>query len=211
MSTTGRSDSMTQISKMFRRALTIAVCVLAISPVASRAQSGQGEWQYRATLYGWFPRLDGTTQFSSGAGGPSIGVDASDLISNLKMGFMGAFHAQKGQWGVFADWFYADVGNTKTLNRVGNIGLPISATADLSLDAKTNILTLAGTYAVVQKPEYTMNVLFGTRMLKLTQTLDYAIRGSVDSIPLPGTSGRAEVSATNWDAIVGAAGRFRFG
>lgn len=202
---------MTICCKSFRTTLTFAICVLAMSPVASRAQSEQSEWQYRATIYGWFPRLDGTTQFSSGAGGPSIGVDAGDLISNLKMGFMGAFSVQRGQWGVFADLFYADVGDTKTSNSVGNVGLPITTTADVSLDVKTTIFTLAGTYALVQKPEYTVDVLFGTRVLRIKQTLDYAISKSLGPIALPGTSGRAEASTTNWDAIVGASGRFRFG
>jgi hypothetical protein len=181
---------------------------------AVHAQAGPDEWQFRATVYGWFPGLSGTTRFPSGADGPSFNVDASDLISKLKMAFMGSFQARRGRWGGYVDWFYSDVGDTKTNTRDLSLGgrpLPGSATANLSLDVKTNILTLAGTYAAVQKPAYEMNVVFGTRLLSIDQTLDYAFNGDLGDISLPGRSGRAEVSPNNWDAIIGAAGRYRFG
>ncbi len=205
---------MTRIGRIFHGALAIGVGLAAVSPLASQAQSGPDDWQFRATVYGWLPGVEGTTEFPSGAGGPSISVKAKDLISGLKMTFMGSFQAQRGQWGGLVDWFYADVGDTKTSTRdlsIGGIPLPGTTTANLSLDAKTSILTLAGTYGAVQKPDYRLNVVFGARMLGLRQTLDYTINGSLGSIQLPTRSGRSEVSTTNWDAIVGASGRWRFG
>lgn len=204
--------------KVHKKVLCTAVALcfgaLAAAPVAAQAPAKPDDWQFSATLYGWFPRLDGTTQFPSGASGPTLDVDASTLIDNLKMAFMGTLRAQKGEWGGLADWFYSNIGNTRTSTRdltIGGRPLPGTATANLSLDIKTNILTLAGTYAAVQKPEYNMNVVFGARMLNLDQTLDYAISGDLGPITLPGRSGRADVSGTNWDAIVGATGRYRFG
>jgi len=194
--------------------LAIGLGLLAMSPLAAQAQSTQDDWQLRATIYGWFPGLAGTTEFPAGTGGSSINVNAKDLISNLKMAFMGTFQAQKGQWGGLVDWFYSDIGNTKTLSglSVGGRPLPGLTTANLSLDVKTSLLTLAGTYGAVQRPEYNMNVVFGTRMLGLKQRLDYTISGDFGGIEPPvGRSGRVEVSPTNWDAIVGASGRWRFG
>lgn len=205
---------MTRIGRIFHGALAIGVGLAAVSPLASQAQSGPDDWQFRATVYGWLPGVEGTTEFPSGAGGPSISVKAKDLISGLKMTFMGSFQAQRGQWGGLVDWFYADVGDTKTSTRdlsIGGVPLPGTITADLSLDVKTSLLTLAGTYALVQKPEYNMNVVFGARMLGLKQRLDYTLSGELGGIALPGRSGRVEVSPTNWDAIVGASGRYRFG
>lgn len=205
---------MTRSGRNSAGVLAIGLGLLAMSPLAAQAQSTQDDWQLRATIYGWFPGLAGTTEFPAGTGGSSINVNAKDLISNLKMAFMGTFQAQKGQWGGLVDWFYSDIGNTKTLSglSVGGRPLPGLTTANLSLDVKTSLLTLAGTYGAVQRPEYNMNVVFGTRMLGLKQRLDYTISGDFGGIEPPvGRSGRVEVSPTNWDAIVGASGRWRFG
>jgi hypothetical protein len=205
---------MTRIGRISHGALALGLGLLALSPLASQAQSAPAEWQFRATLYGWFPGLDGTTEFPTGAGGPSISVDASNLISGLKIAFMGTFEARKGHWGALVDWFYADIGDTRTSTRalsIGGVPLPGSATANLSLDVKTSILTLVGTYAAVRRPEYEMSAVLGTRMLGLDQRLDYSVSGELGGITLPGRSGGSEVSPTNWDAIVGATGRYRFG
>lgn len=187
-----------------------AACAL---PLAVQAQSKPDDWQFRATLYGWFPGLSGTTEYRSGAGGPSFSVNAKDLIDNLDMAFMGSFQAQKGELGVYADVFYSDISNDKAGTRDFTIlgHVPGSATANLSLDVKTTIFTLAGTYAAVQRPDYTMQVLAGARMLKLDQTLGWAITSGAGSLPPASRSGTADVEATNWDAIVGAAGRYSFG
>jgi hypothetical protein len=195
-------------------AALVGAGIAAAFPAVGQAQDKPDEWQFRATIYGWTPRLDGTTQFPSGAGGPSIDVDAGDLLSKLKMGFMGTLQGQRGQYGFLADWFYADIGDTKTSTRDFSIGgrpLPAGTTANLSLDVKTNILTLAGTYTAIEKPEYQLRMLAGVRMLNIDQTLNYAITGEVGPKPLPSRTGTADVSPTNWDAIVGATGRARFG
>ncbi|RXL83813.1 hypothetical protein EO238_31430, partial [Citrobacter sp. AAK_AS5] len=73
---------------------------------------------------------------------------------------------------MFADWAYADLGASKDGTRDVSIGgqpLPASATANLSLDLKASALTLAGTYAMVQTPGYQMDLVFGTRMLKIKE------------------------------------------
>jgi hypothetical protein len=174
----------------------------------AQANPAPGQWQFGASIYGWFPALGGTTSFPSGSGqnGASIDVDADDVISALKMVFMGTLSARKDRWGMFADWVYADLGDSKD-----GVSLPAGRSADLSLDVKAQALTLAGTYAVVQSPAHQMDVLFGARMLKAKERLDYTITGSLGALQLPGSTGRAEVSETKWDAIVGVAGRLRFG
>lgn len=202
------------------RQVAKAVLVLCIGtagamPLAAnaQAQAKADDWQFRATLYGWFPGLSGTTEFRSGTGGPTINVNSKDLIENLKFAFMGNFQAQKGELGVFADVFYADVGDDKVGTRDFTIHgqVPGSAAANLSLDVKTTIFTLAGTYAAVQRPDYTMQVLAGARALKLDQTLNWAVTAGAGSLPPGSRSGTSDVDATNWDAIIGAAGRYSFG
>jgi hypothetical protein len=178
----------------------------------AQAQAKADETQFRVTIYGWFPGLSGTTEFPSGAGGPSIDVDSKNILESLKMAFMGTFEARSGKWGGLVDWVYADIGSDKSGTREFSIHgqqLPAGLTANLSLDVKTNILTLAGTYSFIDKPEYSTGLVFGARMLDLDQTLNWSFSGTGPAgIARAGTT---EVSATNWDAIIGMRGRARFG
>ena len=195
-----------------RAAAASLLAAVAAAPVAQvQAQTGRDDWQFRATIYGWAPGIKADTVFPTGAGGPSINVNANDLISGLKMGFMGTLEGRRGQWGGMVDWFYADIGDTESGTREFKIlgVLPVDLTANLSLDIKTNILTLAGTYALVDSPRYSSSLVFGTRMLKMDQTLDWGFNTS--GVLTIARNGRAEVSSTNWDAIIGAKGRASFG
>ena len=196
-----------------RRALNgTAVVIAIVAGSAAQAQMKADEWKVGVSIYGWFPAVSGTTQFPSGAGGPSINVDADTLIENLKMAFMGTLEVQNGRWGGLLDWFYADIGSTKSGTRDFEIQgqtLVAGVTANLSLDIKTNILTLAGTYALIDRPEYATGIVFGARMLKMDETLGWSFVGGAPVGVAP--AGRSEVSTTNWDAIVGIHGKARFG
>ena len=189
----------------------IFVTATALLPGVSHAQATDAmEW--RASLYGWFPGIKGETQFPSGAGGPSINANANDLLEDLKMTFMGTLEARQGKWGGLVDWFYSDIGDQKSGTRNFSIQgqqLPAGLTANLSLDIKTNIVSLAGTYSLLERNDHRTALVFGARMLKLDQTLDWAFTGTG---PLGvAISGRSEVSEDNWDAIIGVRGRARFG
>lgn len=201
------------IVRMTAAAAALASSAIAFAP-AAHAQSGQDQWQFGAALYGWLPTLSSKTSFPTGGGGSSIQMDGGDVLDALEMTFQGTFTARKGQWGMMADWVYVDLRDSKEATReiaIGGAELPASATANLSVGLKTNVLTLAGTYALVQQPAHQMNFVFGTRMLSLDTTLDYSVSGNLGSVQLPERSGRSTASSSNWDAIVGVAGRLRFG
>jgi hypothetical protein len=203
-----------KIDIRWSRAWAAALVVAGAGATASaQAQTAPADdLRFRASIYGWFPGLSGSTQFPSGASGPSIDVDAKDLIDSLKMAFMGTFEVQSGKWGGLVDWIYTDIGSDKAGTRdfaIHGQTLPVGLNANLSLDIKTNILTLAGTYSFVEKPEYSMGLVFGARMLDMDQTLDWSFVGTGPAGVA--RAGRSEVSATNWDAIIGVRGRARFG
>jgi opacity protein-like surface antigen len=187
-------------------------CTAALPVAAQSTPAKPDEWAFRATLYGWFPAIGGSTAFPVSTGGTSLNVDADDVLDSLKMAFMGTFEFQRGQWGGLVDWVYADLGADKSGTRNFRInGQPLAAgiNANLSLDIKTNILTLAGTYSLVENPESTMAVVFGARMLDMEQTLNWSFNGiGPIGIARVGTS---EVSETVWDGVVGLKGRVRFG
>jgi hypothetical protein len=195
--------------------LMLAVCFVAgaagLASTAHAQSNPPEDWRYRATIYGWFPGISGTTEFPSGAGGPSIDVNADTLISHLKMAFMGTFEARHGRWGGAVDWVYSDVGGDKAQTRdfaIHGEPLPGGLTSNLSLSTKTNIVTLAATYSFIERPDYSTGLVFGARMLDMDQNLNWSLSTAVPGV---GVAGRSHASSTNWDAIIGVRGRARFG
>ena len=192
-----------------RSAMSVCLGALAAAAPAAHAQGSAEDWQFRASIYGYFPTVSSSTQFPTGGSGPTIDVDAGDILDALKFTFMGSFEAQKGKWGVFTDLIYLDLGQTATATRdftVGGAGVPAGVTANLSLDLKSWVWTVAGLYSLADTPHNRTNLVFGARMVDLKETLDWGLNGDIGPIGLPGRSGRAELSQTNWDAIVGLKG-----
>jgi hypothetical protein len=192
-----------------RGVAALSLGAAAALPLAAQAQAAADSWQFRASIYGYFPSVSGSSSFPTGGSGPTIDVDASDILDALKFTFMGTFEAQKGQWGVFTDLIYLDLGNTQTASRdftFGNAGVPAGVTANLSMDLKAWVWTIAGLYSLSATPHNTTNLVFGARMVDLTETLDWGLNGNIGSIGLPGRGGRVELGQTNWDAIVGLKG-----
>jgi hypothetical protein len=197
----------------------LAVAVSALLPNSAAAQSTQaawetGKWQFSAILYAYLPTIDGSLTIPPDPSSPSINVDAGTIIDNLKFTFMGTFDAHNGRWGVFTDLLYLDVGGDQSKTRDLTIAggrLPASATADLSLDLKGTVWTIAGEYRVISDPAWTMDVLAGARLFNVKPTIGWSLNGDLGPLVLPSRSGGKEESASNWDAIVGVKGAYRFG
>jgi hypothetical protein len=138
-----------------------ANCLLAIglsglAPVAVQAQAASDQWQWELGVYAWFPAIGITTSFPSGADGPSIDASSSDVLDALKMTFMGQVEARKGQWGVWTDLVYADLGGSVDGSRDFSVGgQTVEASADLDLDIKSIAWSTAGIYNLTSTPENT--------------------------------------------------------
>ena len=198
--------------------LGLAMCIVAIAlPLAAQAQTANDPWKMSASIYMWLPSLGGTTEFArpgGGTAGPSIDVDSSKIIESLKMTFMGNIEGRKGAYGFFSDVAYVNLGNSKTNSRdftLGHSGLPVDLNADLSLDLKATAWTTAGTYALVSKPEYALDLLAGARMLNIKPTLGWTFTGNIGATPIPGRTGTNVIEKTNWDAVIGVKGRANIG
>jgi hypothetical protein len=191
-------------------ALLPAACFAQTTPAASTSSP----WRYSGSLYLYLPSMGGKTSFPADSGGTPINVSADQIIDSLKFTFMGALDAHNGRWGVFTDLIYLDLGGSKSASRdftIGNIGLPAGTSADLDWDLKGWAWTLAGEYRLPSDPALTLDLLAGTRMFDLKQTLKWNITGSIGPIAPAGRSGSAEVGDRLWDAIVGVKGRYSFG
>ena len=203
-------------SKIMTRAAFAAALVLGASAAMSgyaSAQSLSDEWRFRAFVYLWAPRITGTATFPGG-NVANIDVKFHDILDHLKLAGMGSLEAQKGRFGAFTDLVYMNVGGTNTRTRDGTIdGIPLPAgvTSNAGMDIKTWIWTLAGSYRLQATPESDFDVLAGARMLTVEPRLTWDFNVDVGPFAGPSRTGGRTIKETNWDGIVGAKGRARFG
>jgi hypothetical protein len=192
----------------------LAMALTGLAPLAAGAETADDPWQFDASIYLWLPSIGGDSSFPSGAaggsgGGSSVDVSAQDVLKALKMAFMGNLSAKKDKWGLWTDLVYGDFGAKKSGSRdfsIGNEQIPADVSANLKYDIKTWIWTVAGTYELVKKPEYTLDLLGGARYLDVKQTLDWSINGDISALPPVSRDGSADVTSTLWDGIVGVKG-----
>lgn len=202
-----------------------AVCLLLTCSVATAQEAGQlatgaaapgasSEWTFAATIYGWLPTLGGKIGYPVGSGSADVQVDPNQILDALQFTFMGMLEANKGRWGLATDVIYMDLGgsdkNVKSFD-VGNQSLPASVTAKANMNLSGWLWTIGGTYRVVEDASHPVELLAGARMVNMDTSLKWHLDGDISGVPLPGRDGKASVSDTIWDAIVGFKGRFLLG
>ena len=184
----------------------------ALLPAAVSADSNDS-WEFGGAIYGWFPDISGSTEFPNGEGGEfTLPIDT--ILDNLKFTFQGKFDARKGNWGMFTDVIYMDLGNSKNNVREGTIGdleIPVGVNTRVGLDMTSWIWTTAGYYRLQETSMSSMDFVAGVRYLDIKQTLKVTVDGNIGDQPLPGRDGRATVGGDNWDAIIGLRGRIGLG
>ena len=177
------------------------------------AKAADEDWQFRASLYGYFPSIGGETNFPAGAG-TGIDIAADDLIENAKLVGMASFEAQRGRWGGFVDVIYMNIGDSvsdTTSLGAGNVPLPPGITADASLDVTAWVITTAANYRAVATAQSTFDVFAGARLLDAKGDLDWSFNVDLSPFGGPPQHGSAEASGDKVDAIVGLKGRYQFG
>src|SRR5690242_18021333 len=152
-------------------------------------------WTWRATIYGWFPSINGTTKFEDLPAGGEITANTNpdSYLSRLQFAFMGTLEARRGPWSVIGDGIYLNFGHhsarIKSISGAGgNVPVPVDSGATTNLEGFVG--TLAGAYAIAQQPAWRADVLAGVRYAHLKSSLDWEL-----GIPAAGvaTSGSAEV------------------
>jgi hypothetical protein len=160
------------------------------------------------------PDMGGSTKFPESGGGSSVEITASDILNALNFAFMGAFNAQKGRWGIFTDVNYLDLSDSAKRTRnltVGGIDLPVDVTAKADLGITGWLWTTVGSYRVVDKPDYAMDLFAGARLLNLAEDLTWSLSGDLGDPPIIDRKGKSSVSDNYWDGVVGVKGRATFG
>src|SRR5262245_28340418 len=95
---------------MKAKVLAISVLAALLPALGTAEETGPEDWQFRATLYGYFPSIEGTTRFATPVS--DFDIEAGDLIDNTNLAAMGSFEVQKGRFGAFTDVIYMDVGDS---------------------------------------------------------------------------------------------------
>lgn len=194
-----------------KRATQLAAAVSLLLGVTA-AQGADEDWQFRASIYGYFPSIGGETNFP--AGGGEIDIAAEDLIENARFVGMASFEAQHERWGAFVDAIYMNVGDSvsgTTSLGAGQVSLPPGITADASLDIKAWVVTTAASYRAIATSQSTFDVFAGARLLDAKGDLDYSFNVDLSPFGGPPQQGSAEASDDKLDAIVGVTGRYEFG
>ena len=193
----------------------LSMTLLAAAGALAQQPADKGHpWQFGISIYGWFPDIAGHTAFTQPGGSNEFEIGIDTILDNLEFTLMGAFDVRKGRWGGLIDGIYMDIGKSVSGTRDATIGgtpIPVGAQADVDLDLKSFIWTLAGYYRALEHAGLSLDVVFGARNLDVEQKVNWDITGNVGSIPLPDRSGAATADLNNWDAIVGTRGRFAFG
>ena len=181
---------------------------------AAAAQTASEDWDFRATLYLFYSSIGGDIRLPTGAGA-EIDLSQDDLVDHLKFTGMVAFELQRGRWGGFADAIYLDIGDSKSDTGMLAIGggtpLPPGITADVSLDTKAWVVTLAGNYRVLSSDATKLDFIAGARLLDIDTTFNYAFNTDFGPFSGPARTGGAETKFSNWDAVVGLKGELKFG
>jgi hypothetical protein len=170
------------------------------------------KWEFGITPYGWFPGIHGTLNFDipGGSGGaPQVQINPSSYLSSLQFAGMVAGTARKGAWGVFYDIVYTDFSgvNSKVHDVRGPGGVAaLPVTADVNSGVTAGIVTLTGTYAILNTDTVQMSVLGGARYAGIKTSVDWDFSGPLG---LLARSGSISKNIDLWDGIVGVLGNVR--
>lgn len=198
------------MTNTYKKVISMALLSAGMLPATLSAD----DWEFGAAIYGWFPDISGQTAFTPPGGGGDFTVEIGDILENLQFTFQGSFDARKGQWGLFTDVIYMDLGKTQSNFNDGTVGgtnLPYDVTGSVTFDMKSWIWTTAGYYRMVDDQGTSFDVLAGVRYADVDQELGWNLSGDIGQLPLPGPVGNASVGGTNWDFIVGLRGKLGLG
>jgi hypothetical protein len=185
--------------------LAVAAFILGLGALASARVSAEdviavadgnkwdGQWHFDATLYGWVPFMYTTVNIPAIAGGGTQTVETqpSQYLKYVKMGALFDGAIQKGDWGLWTDFVYLNLGTTETHTR--QIGLPGGLDPGLAVDrtidgaVRIAIWTLAPSYTVVHNDIGSLDVLAGLRYTSVR--LSFAYNFDLVSPPVPNVAG----------------------
>lgn len=136
----------------------VVLLLVLFCSVFTYAQDGD-TWQNEITIYGWLAGIDGDIRFPTDTS-PDVNVQASDIIEDLNMVFMGNYVGKYNKWSFIADIIYMDVGEGVRTPLLGN-------PTGIDLNISSSVFTGAVGYDLVNSPTSVLAVVGGVRYMSL--------------------------------------------
>ncbi len=169
-----------------------------------------GNWHFTLTPYVWIiTGVSGELNYPlPGGGGALANAGNGSIFSDLKFAFMATGGARKDNWTFFADYVYADLGNSRSAVKTvtgpnGNVEVPIDAGTKSGL--QQNMITFAGGHSLYHTKVSYADAFVGARFLDVKGSLDFNFTGPLNLLPMSGSLRNSEHS---WDAIIGVRGHW---
>lgn len=133
--------------------LSVIASAILLCPVAAAAQ--QSGWETRVSVYGWASALETSANTPNGTVTGELSI--SDVLSDLKTAFMGAFEARNDRWSIVGDLVFANIGIDSAVppNGAGFTGA--------TLNPKLTVGSAYGMYQVAGGPNSRFDVGLGLR------------------------------------------------
>jgi hypothetical protein len=141
----------------------IPIVAAAVAMAAPSSAAAESEWDYTATVYGWFAGV--TTTLDTPAGEVTSEIDVEEVLEDLDIGFLGAIEARKGRVSVLGDLQYFDF----TIESHPPAGAPFS---DAETDLKLLFASAYATYALVDSADLRFEVGGGLRLVDVSIETD---------------------------------------
>jgi len=192
---------MTRDSTHGRRAVLVLATLISCAGAPATTMAAEDGWQIDATIYAWLAGIDSTT-----ATGGSVDIPFDTIWDDLDMTFMGALEARKGKWGLRGDVVYLKISAqdsaTERVPVFGPITIPVTVNADVTM--KSRIVTLEGSYRLVDTGRASFSFLGGARNFDLDLELNLDLSAFFGS-------GSLQISESDnvWDGILGVRGDYR--
>ena len=148
--------------------LAVAATILGLLAFGTGAQAAG--WENQITIYGWYAGLDGTVQSPIGAES-SVELEASDILEDLELVFMGGYEGRTGRWSVIVDAVYMDVGGD------GEAATALG-TASGDLDISSWLVNAGIGYDLLQSDNGVLGIVGGVRYLSLDVDVDLSLQSA---------------------------------
>jgi len=197
--------------------LAVAALILVPGAFASRGAAAQevnmwdGQWHIDTTAYVWVPFMYTTVQLPDAVGGgnPTIETQPSQYLKYLRVASMFQATIQKGDWGLWTDFVYLNLGTTPSKTRQVMLPADIDVPVTLALDTglRGTIWTMAPSYTVIHNDTVTLDVLAGFRYTSFRISIAYNLY--IPATPI--AAGGVWPSSASMDGLVGLKGSVRLG
>jgi hypothetical protein len=165
----------------------LAVSVACAQAVGDTGPKSADDWRFGLTVYGWATSLSG----SATARGNTVNFNASiiDIFqkSDSVAAFDGYFEADKGRFGVYADFVWAKLGIPASAAAYANpiAGVKLSATANAAVTTSLTVIEGGGLYELAkwqdgERSFTSLDGFVGARFWNISTQIALDITGALD-------------------------------